>query len=84
MTIQEKSQWQGKVKVGLGCYGMYIQVSEAGGVTKVAWEAEVMGMIKEKGTSQKADRKREAKEFDYKSTETSYISSYLHSVRYNT
>lgn len=43
--------------------------SEAAGVS--AWEAEIMGMIKEEGTSQNADRKRVTKESDYKSTETS-------------
>ena len=38
---------------------------------KIVWEAETMGMIKEEGTSQNADRKRVMKELDYKSTDTS-------------
>lgn len=38
---------------------------------KIAWEVEIMGMSKEQGTSQNANRKRVMKESDYKSMETS-------------
>lgn len=40
-------------------------------VQKMAWEAEIMGMIKEESTSQNADRKRVMKGSDYQSTEKS-------------
>lgn len=40
---------------------------------KMAWEAENVGMIKDEGTSENADRKRATKESDYKSIETSEI-----------
>ena len=77
-NVQEMWQYRKKAsgkerqrKVGLGCYGMLSTRQRQQELQKIVWEAETMGMIKEEGTSQNADRKRVMKELDYKSTDTS-------------